>query len=62
MQHVYTYGPKLSVPSVWSSNVRAILTARGLAADLQALPVVERGRVYSVYTTQAQTLGPAIER
>lgn len=61
-QHVLHYGPKLNVPSVWSSNVRAILSARGMASGLSELPVLERGRAYTLHTTEAGPLSPQVER
>lgn len=61
--HWRAYAPRPAFRSVWSSNVRSILTARGLLADEEdpRLPTLEAGRWYRVRTAAGAPLGAEAE-
>lgn len=61
--HWRAYAPRAAFRSVWSSNVRSILTARGLLVDEgdPRLLTLEAGRWYRVTKGSAAPLGEAVE-
>ncbi len=61
--HWRAYAPRPAFRSVWSSNARSILAARGLLADEEdpRLLVLEAGRWYRVTTASPRPLGSEVE-